>query len=199
MFHFVRESFVFIMANLFDITLATIAWLLLQLPIITGPGATVALYHFARQALLQDEAQFKDFVQGLRKYFWKGWLIVLPYGLVILVLIYDIVFFFSAEQSLARLLASIPMAIFSLLLVVQTYAFVFFVRENGQFWPAIKKAFLLAISDIVFTAVLMLFVFLYFIALYATRIGLAILFVGPVAMLQSKAVQYLLTKRGIAF
>lgn len=199
MFYFVRESFLFIMANLFDITLVTIAWLLLQLPIITSPGATVALYHFARQALLQDEAQFRDFVQGLRKYFWKGWLIVLPYALVAIVLGYDIPFFLSADQSQAKLLASIPMAVFSLLLLVQTYVFAFFVRENGALWPSIKKAFLLAISDIVFTVALTLFVILYFVALYATRIGLVILFVGPVAVLQSKAVQYLLTKRGIEF
>ncbi|MGQ9492289.1 MAG: DUF624 domain-containing protein [Anaerolineae bacterium] len=199
MFYFVRESFLFIMANLFDITLVTIAWLLLQLPIITSPGATVTLYHFARQALLQDEAQFRDFVQGLRKYFWKGWLIVLPYALVAIVLGYDIPFFLSADQSQAKLLASIPMAVFSLLLLVQTYVFAFFVRENGALWPSIKKAFLLAISDIVFTVALTLFVILYFVALYATRIGLVMLFVGPVAVLQSKAVQYLLTKRGIEF
>ncbi|MGC8787693.1 MAG: DUF624 domain-containing protein [Anaerolineae bacterium] len=138
MFYFVRETFLFIMANLFDITLATIAWLLLQLPVITGPGATVAIYYFARQALLQDEALFKDFVQGLRQYFWKSWLIVLPYILVILVLVYDTVFFLAVGQSQTRLLASIPMAMFSFLLLTQTYVFVFFVRENGALWASIR-------------------------------------------------------------
>jgi uncharacterized membrane protein YesL len=199
MFYFVRETFLFIMANLFDITLVTIAWLLLQLPIITGPGATVAVYHFARRALLQDEAQFRDFIQGFKRYFWKGWAIVLPYVLVILMLVYDITFFLSAEQTQAKLLASIPMAVFSFLLLMQTYVFVFFVRENGVLWPSIKKAFLLAVSEFLFTLVLMLFTFLYLAGLYVTRIGLAILFVGPVAILQSKAVQYLLAKRGIPF
>ncbi|MBC7262220.1 MAG: DUF624 domain-containing protein, partial [Chloroflexi bacterium] len=197
MFYFVRETFLFIMANLFDITLATIAWLLLQLPVITGPGATVAIYHFARQALLQDEALFKDFIQGLRQYFWKSWLIVLPYILVILLLVYDTAFFLAVGQSQIRLLASIPMAVFSFLLLTQTYVFVFFVRENGALWASIKKAFLLAVSEMPFTIGLMLFTFLYLMGLYVTRIGLAILFVGPVAILQSKAVQYLLAKRGI--
>lgn len=199
MFFFVRQTFLFVMANLSDITLVTIAWLLLQLPIITGPGATVAIYHFARQALLQDEAVFRDFVQGLRQYFWKSWLIVLPYVLVILVLLYDITFFLTAKQPQARLLASVPMAVFSFLLLMQTYVFVFFVRENGALWLSIKKAFLLAIAEMPFTLVLMLFTFLYFVGLYATRIGLLILFIGPVAILQSKAVQYLLAKRGIEF
>ncbi len=199
MFFFVRETFLFVMANLFDITLVTIAWVLLQLPIISGPGATVAMYHFARQALLQDEALFKDFVRGLRQYFWKSWLIVLPYVLVILVLVYDIMFFLAAKQPQARLLASLPMSLFSFLLLMQTYVFVFFVRENGALWLSVQKAFLLAVAEMPFTLVLMLFIFLYFAGLYVTRIGLVILFVGPVAILQSKAVQYLLAKRGIAF
>ena len=55
MFSFIRDTFSFIIFNLFDITLVTLAWLGLQLPVITSPAATVAVYHFARQAVLQDD------------------------------------------------------------------------------------------------------------------------------------------------
>jgi uncharacterized membrane protein YesL len=199
MFFFIRETFLFIMANLFDITLVTLAWLVLQLPVITAPAATVAVYHFARQAVLQDEAQFKDFLQGVRKYFWKGWLIVLPYVLLLLLIGYDIVFFLSAEQPAARLWASAPMAVLSIVLVAQSYTFVFFVRENGAVRPAVKRALLLAAAHLVFTMALLVITLVYFLGLYATKIGLALVFVGPVAILQTKAVQYLLKKRGIEF
>lgn len=199
LFHLVRETFVFVMANLFDITLVTVAWLLLQLPIITAPAATVGLFYFARQALLQDEAQFKDFIRGMRRFFWKSWLVVLPLVLLLLVLAYDIVFFLAQDQSINRLWASIPMAVFSFLLVMQNYVFVFFVREDGALRASLKRAFLLAISNPVFTFVLLLLTLLYFLALYATKIGLAIVFVGPVAVLQSKAVQQLLASRGVEF
>jgi len=40
---------------------------------------------------------------------------------------------------------------------------------------------------------------LYFLGLYVTRIGLALLFVGPVALLQTKAAQLLLNRKGIEF
>lgn len=199
MFSFIRETFLFIMANLFDITLVTLAWLVLQLPVITAPAATVAVYHFARQAALKDEAQFKDFLQGLRKYFWKAWLIVLPYVLLLLLIGYDIAFFLSAEQPALRLWASVPMAVLSIVLVAQSYIFVFFVRENGAVRLAVKRAFLLAAAHAVFTMGLLLVTLLFFLALYATRIGLALVYVGPVAILQTKAVQYLLSKRGIEF
>jgi len=199
MFSFIRDSFVFILANLFDITLVTLAWLFLQVPVITGPAATVAVYHFARQAVLKDEAQFKDFIQGLRIYFWKAWLLVFPYTLVLLILAYDIFFFLSAEQPNSRLWASVPMAILSIVLVAQSYLFAFFVREKGALRVAVKKAFLLAVAHPVFTMALLLITMLFFLGLYATRIGLAMVYVGPVAVLQTKAVQYLLKKRGIEF
>jgi uncharacterized membrane protein YesL len=199
LFHLVRETFVFVMANLFDITLVSVAWLLLQLPVLTAPAATVGLFYFARQALLQDEAQFKDLIRGMRRFFWKSWLVVLPLVLFVLVLAYDIVFFLAQDQPINRLWASIPMAVFSFLLVIQNYVFVFFVREDGALWASIKRAFLLAISNPIFTFVLLLLTLLYFLALYATRIGLAIVFVGPVAVLQSKAVQQLLASRGVEF
>jgi len=199
LFHFVRETFLFVMENLFDITLVTVAWLLLLLPIVTAPGATVALFYFARQALLRGEAQFKDFGQGLRRYLWTGWLIMVPQVLLVLMLAYDIVFFLAQDQAINRLWASIPMAVFGFLLVMQNYVFVFFVREDGALWTSIRRAFLLAVSNPVFTFELLLLTLLYFLALYMTKIGLLIVFAGPVAVVQSKAVQHLLARRGIEF
>ena len=91
------------------------------------------------------------------------------------------------------------MAIFTLLLILQSYAFVFFVRENGALWTSVKRAFLLVASHIFFSLALLLLTLLYFLGLYVTRIGLAIIFVGPVAVMQTKAVQHLLTAGGIEF
>jgi uncharacterized membrane protein YesL len=135
----------------------------------------------------------------LRKYFWKGWLIVLPLVLFLLVIGYDILFFLSAEQPTSRLWAAVPMAVLSLVLVAQSYVFVFFVRENGALRLAVKRAFLLAAADPLFTMAVLLITVLLFLGLYVTRIGLALVFVGPVAVLQTKAVQHLLAKRKIEF
>lgn len=198
-FHFVRESFQFTMENLFHVVLVTLAWLLLLVPVVTIPGATMALYYFSRKAWLQGDTRLSDFGQGLKKYFWKGWLMALPCALLVLVLIYDIHFFVSHSEPAMRLLASIPMAAFSLLLIVQNYAWVFFVRENGALWLSIKKAFFLSASNIPFSLSLLLLTLLYFLGLYATKIGLAIVFVGPVVMFQTRAVQQLLTQNGIEF
>ena len=198
-FHSLRESFDFVMQNLFDITLVTVAWVVLQIPVVTAPAATVGLFHFARQGLLQDEALFTDFVQGMRRFFWKSWLVVLPQVLLVLVLAYDVIFFLSQDQPINRLWASIPMAILGFLLVVQNYVFVFFVREEGAVWTAAKRAVLLALSNPLFTFGLLLLIMLYLLALYATKVGLVLVSAGPVAVLQSKAVQHLLANRGVEF
>lgn len=199
MFFFFRETLGFILLNLFDITLVSLAWLALQIPVITGPGATVAVYHFARMALLQDDARIGDFVQGLRQYFLKAWLIVAPLLLILVVLSFDVVFFLSGDHPWARVWASVPMAVLSALLVTQSYVFVLFVRERGSLQLAVRKAYLLAVSNLIFTMAVLMITLFYLLALYVTRIGLAIIFVGPVAILQTRAVHFLLRKQGIEF
>ena len=196
---FLRDAAGFILRNLFEVTVVSVAWLVLQLPILTGPGATVAVYQFARQAVLQDEARLSDFWRGLRLYLFRGWLIVAPLALVLLVLGYDILFFLSGDSPLARVWASVPIAILSALLVTQSYVLVLYVQDNRGVWATIRRAYRLAMSNLLFTMTLLLVTLLYFLGLYVTRIGLALLFVGPVALLQTKAAQLLLNRKGIEF
>ena len=196
---FLRDSVGFILRNLFEVTVVSVAWLVLQLPIVTGPGATVALYHFARQAVLQDEARLVDFWRGLKLYLFRGWLIVAPFLLVLFVLGYDILFFLSGDRPFARVWASIPMAVLSVLLVTQSYVLVLFVRDSEGVLNSSRRAYLLAMSNLLFTMTLLLVTLLYFLGLYVTRVGVVLLFVGAVALLQTKAVQLLLTRKGIEF
>ena len=196
---FLRDAAGFILRNLFEVTVVSVAWLVLQLPILTGPGATIAVYQFARQAVLQDEARLSDFWRGLRLYLFRGWLIVAPLALVLLILGYDILFFLSGDSPLARVWASVPIAILSAILVTQSYVLVLYVQDNRGVWATIRRAYLLAMSNLLFTMTLLLVTLLYFLGLYVTRIGLALLFVGPVALLQTKAAQLLLNRKGIEF
>jgi hypothetical protein len=198
-FQFIRETFQFEMENLLQILLVTLAWLLLALPVISLPGATLAVYYFARQAWLNGEANVRDLGEGLRRYLWKGWLLVLPSGVLLFVLTYSIAFYVASGEAAMRLWASIPMAAFSLLLLLQNYLFVFFVRENGRLWPALRKSFLLLGANLPFSLALMMLTLLWFLGLYATKIGLALLFVGPVAVMQTRAVQCLLGEHKIEF
>jgi len=91
------------------------------------------------------------------------------------------------------------MAVFSFLLVLQNYVFVFFVREHGRLWTSLKRATLLALTNPLYTFVLLLLTLLYLAGLYVTKVGLALVFVGPVAVLQTKAVQQLLAAQGVEF
>jgi len=198
-FQFIRDTFQFEIENLLPIVLVTLAWLLLALTVIGLPGATLAVYYFARQAWLSGEANVRDFAEGLRRYLWKGWLVVLPGGVLLFMLTYSIAFYLGSAEPAMRLWASVPMAGFSLLLLLQNYLFVFFVRENGALRTALRKSYLLSGANLLFSLTLMLFTLLWFLGLYATKIGLALLFVGPVAVMQTRAVQYLLSAHKIEF
>jgi hypothetical protein len=73
------------------------------------------------------------------------------------------------------------------------------VRENGALQVAVKRALVLATANLVLAMSLLLLTVLLCLTLYATKIGLALVFVGPVAVRQARAVQYVLKKREIKF
>jgi uncharacterized membrane protein YesL len=194
-----REYLDFLGQHLLPITLVTVAWLLLQVPVITGPAATIGLFYFARQALLQDDARVQGFGQGMTKFFWKSWLIVLPYALLAFFFAYDLAFLLVQQDRWARLLASIPAAVAGLVLFLLSYVFVFFVRENGTVGASVRWSFRLVAADPLVALALLLATLVYFLLLLMTKILPALLFVGPVAVAQTMAVRWLLTRRGIEF
>lgn len=189
----------FLGQHLLPITLVTIAWLLLQLPVITGPAATVGLFYFARQALLQDDARLEDFVQGMKRFFWKGWLLVLPCLVLAFFFAYDLAFLLVQQEPVARLLASVPAAVAGVMLFLLTYVFVFFVRENGAVLSSVRWSFRVVAAEPLFTLVMVLATLVYFLLLSVAKIGPLLLFTGPVAVAQSMAVQHLLARRGLEF
>ena len=194
-----RDYLDFLGQHLLPIILVTIAWLLLQLPIITGPAATIGLFYFARQSLLQDDARFRDFMQGIKKFFWASWLIVLPYALLAFFFAYDLAFLLVQQDRWARLLASIPAAVAGVALFLSSYVFVFFVREKGAVGASIRWSLRLVAADPLVAMALLLATLVYFLLLYMTKIGPVFLFVGPVAVAQTMVVRGFLTRRGIEF
>jgi len=193
MFSFIRDTFSFIIFNLFDITLVTAG---LAGPAGPGdhpaPAAHGGGVPFCPQAVLRMKAHFKDFVYGLRKYFWKAWLIVLPYVLFLARDRLRYPLFLSAEQPSLRLWAAVPMAVLSIVLIAAELCFCFLCAREWRGPAGGQEAFCWRQRGPFFTMGVLLITLLLFLGLYATRIGLALVFVGPVAVLQTKAVQYLL-------
>lgn len=60
-------------SELLLLTVFNLAWLALQVPIITGPPATAAMYVLARRLADGELIQFRDGWQALRQMLWPAW------------------------------------------------------------------------------------------------------------------------------
>ena len=59
--------------ELVPLTLLNLAWLALQVPIVTGPPATAAMYAVARRVADGELASLRGAWQALRQMFWPAW------------------------------------------------------------------------------------------------------------------------------
>jgi len=80
--------------HLGQLTLFNVAWLALQVPIVTGPPATAAMYVIARRVADNELLDLRDGWQALRQMWWPAW----RWGLVNLVVLAALVGNFYAYQ-----------------------------------------------------------------------------------------------------
>jgi uncharacterized membrane protein YesL len=80
-----------------EFTLLNLAWAVLQVPILTGPPATAAMYMMARRAADGELLDWRDAARAVRELWWPAW----RWGLVNLVVFVVLVGNFYAYQNFA--------------------------------------------------------------------------------------------------
>lgn len=101
-----------------------ILWVIFQIPIITGPPATAVLYAMAGHVYNDEFWEMKETWQLLRSLFWPAWRWALPNAIIVLILLFNIVAYWSA----ASLGWMILRLFWSLLLL-------FWIMLNLFYWP----------------------------------------------------------------
>ena len=79
-----------------EFTLFNLAWAILQIPILTGPPATAALYAIARHAVDGDLLDWRDGWRAFKEMFWPAW----RWGLVNLIVFVGLIGNFYFYQNL---------------------------------------------------------------------------------------------------
>jgi hypothetical protein len=104
--------------------LLNVAWLLLQLPVITGPPATAAVYAISQRIYNREMWSFGEAAALLRTLFWPAWRWAALNGLVILVIAVNFTSF-GTETG----------AIWVLLRLVWAVFLLFWLGLNFYYWP----------------------------------------------------------------
>lgn len=119
------------------------------------PATTAGLFYLCRIILIHHDAEFKDFLKGIKKYFAKSIIIASLDILILLVLSINLSFYLEMLPALSGasryfVLATVGFIIWGLFfsLISQVYIFPVMVKENISVFNILKNAFLLSINNI---------------------------------------------------
>ncbi len=179
----------------FFLSLLNLLWLLLQVPLITGPAATAAVYAVARRVANEDPVEIQDAWEAFRQNFLPalGWGIL---NLVILGTLLANFWFYAAASGAGWTILRLAWGTITLgWLAVNLYYWPFWFLEKNQTMRATLRNSLLFLSRRTGLALsLLVITLLLTIASIVTAIPLALLLVTWVALMGMIAVQEELQK-----
>lgn len=183
---FFRETY----DELFRLVVANLCWLGLSLPIVTLPAATLALYEFAHGVLCHQDPEYSVLWRGVRKWFWRSFVVLALLGLSLLLPAVGVVFYLRWAQSgalVAYALFALNFWVLVFVLLCQVYFIPLLVHQGISIGKALKRSALMVLYRP--TASLVVFAlsaFLWVLGFVAPPY-LVFLFASTVAMLKTTA------------
>jgi|Deesub1362A_J573_1020465.scaffolds.fasta_scaffold04040_1 uncharacterized membrane protein YesL len=194
-----QESYQTISENWAMLILVSSLWTLLSMTVILAPPATAGVFYFTRKLIVEGDVGLRDFFDGVRRFFVKGWLLGAAFLAALIVFAYDTLFLVGRQSLVLRIFAIVPFALFIALVLMGNYLFVFLIKEDGHIAKAIKKSLLLAFDNLTYTMALTVLLGIITALLVYTRFLAAAFLMGIIGVIQSHAVKQLLRKYGLKF
>ena len=135
--------------NLAKVVLLNIFWFICSIPIVTIPAAYGGLA-YATRILIYDESEYRwqVFFEGFKKSFFWSWLWFLPNILVFSVLLINILFFQSEDQTLSLFIRAGNVVLLAFLFFLQTFTFPFlFEQEKPRMLTALRNSFAVLVHE----------------------------------------------------
>jgi uncharacterized membrane protein YesL len=114
---------------------------------LAGPG-TAAIYHVTNRLANGELLEIGRFWPAVRKYFWRGWgMACVDVGALILLVI-NVVFYWSLEGIGVKLLSLVFAYLLLMWFAIQGYVFSFLVELDQSIWLAIRNSLFMAIDNL---------------------------------------------------
>lgn len=156
--HVIRSALRHTWDDLFTTAVVNLLWLFFNLLVITGPPATLALFHVANRIARGEPTDPGDFLLAFRRYFKAGWRWGLLNYLVIFFLLGDVMLTGRLSQSeLARMAQGFYWAALAVWLFLQLYLLPFlFEQEEVKVTQALRNGVVMLGRNIPFSLALAL-------------------------------------------
>lgn len=175
--------------EMFKLVVANLFWVLLCIPVITIPAASLAMYEFVHRILMRDDPEYGFIWKSFLKWFWRSFPIAAILILSIVIPLIGMYFYMglSAQYgAVGYLLFALSFWLFVFILLCQIYFVPLLVHQNIPILKAIKRSALLVMLQPLASIVVLLILAILWAALIFPPYGL-FLFASAVTMLKSSA------------
>jgi uncharacterized membrane protein YesL len=183
--------------------LANVLWIVLCLPIVTGPAATAGLFYLVAR-IVKEELDFEpryarlgDFLQGFRQHGLRGSLLgAINLGALLAILV-ALRFYGQSSVEWLRYLVG-PIGLIGLAWAgTQLYLYPLLIfRPARSAWALIREALLTAVGNATYTASLLTTVLVLAVAAVVLAGPVLLIFFSLLAMLDTIALRLILIQRG---
>jgi len=174
-----------------------LAWLGLSLLVVTAPPATAGVYYLANQLAKGETVSFSLFVQGMRRYFRRSWLLAIIAVVISVLLVGNILFYANFANQWVRLISVFWGYVLLFWLAMLIYLFPLLIEQSDKSLLLIlRNAALLVLDNLAFTLTLGILLLLFLLLNVALAVPLFLMAMSGLALIQSKALLTVLEKYG---
>jgi len=181
--------------ELFLLMGVNLAWLGLSLLVVTAPPATAGVYYLAHHLARGESVRFSLFVQGMRRYFGRSWLLAIVVVAINALLVGNILFYANFANQWVRLLSVFWGYVLLFWLAMLIYLFPLLIeQESKSLLLLLRNAALLVLDNVAFTLTLGVLLLLFLLLNVALAVPLFLIVMSGLALIQSKALLTVLEK-----
>jgi len=183
--------------ELFLLVGVNLAWLGLSLLVVTAPPATAGVYYLANQLAKGETVSFSLFVQGMRRYFGRSWLLAIIVLVISVLLVGNLLFYANFANQWVRLISVFWGYVLLFWLAMLIYLFPLLIeQETKSLLLILRNAALLVLDNLAFTLTLGILLLLFLLLNVALAVPLLLIVMSGLAVIQSKALLTVLEKYG---
>lgn len=140
-----------------DLILLNVIYVIMCLPVFTIGAATTAMYYVCIISIRQGDGYVvKRFFESFRKNFKQATLIWLPMFVVLIVMGFDLFFWYTMGTVFSKIMFVLSMIVAFMLLIVGMYIFPVLAKLEGNIRTTIKNAAAFAVGYFQYTIALLL-------------------------------------------
>jgi len=158
---------------------------------------TAGVYALARRIVTRDDPSLVDMLEGFKELLFESWALGFAQAFVTLVILVNAWFYLSHGGLALRILGVLALYILIFWMFSVTYHYPLMLEQRPGTLKIVKRGFLLALDNTGFTAGVFFVIILLTCFCGITLLGMALLYLGMLSILQTRALRAVFVKYGV--